>query len=138
MKFLIKDEEGKTFEIEEVEETKDNESCIPGNKPEMKETKDEESLTSEEISALKALAAVSDKIVAFFSEKETEDSKKDEKEEKETEKEKEKVVETESKDSKTELASAVGSTKSKDSNNVVTENLEEEICKAWANRGGKH
>lgn len=136
MKFLIKDEEGKTFEIEEVEETKDNESCIPGNKPEMKETKDEESLTSEEISALKALAAVSDKIVAFFSEKETEDSKKDEKEEKETEKEK--VVETESKDSKTELASAIGSTKSKDSNNVVTENLEEEICKAWANRGGKH
>lgn len=134
MKFLIKDEEGKTFEIEEVEETKDNESCIPGNKPEMKETKDEESLTSEEISALKALAAVSDKIVAFFSEKETEDSKKDE--EKETEKEK--VVETESKDSKTELASAIGSTKSKDSNNVVTENLEEEICKAWANRGGKH
>ena len=60
MKFRIKDDDGKEFEVEELEETKDSEEEF--EKKEKEEVKDD-ALTAEEIASLKQLAAVSSDLI---------------------------------------------------------------------------
>ena len=63
MKFRIKDDDGKEFEVEELEETKDSEEEF--EKKEKEEVKDD-ALTAEEIASLKQLAAVSSELIKLL------------------------------------------------------------------------
>ena len=64
MKFRIKDDDGKEFEVEEIEEMKkDSEEEIEKNEKE--EVKDD-ALTAEEIASLKQLAAVSSELIKLL------------------------------------------------------------------------
>ena len=68
MKFRIKDEDGKDYTVEEILEKKSEE-----NIPEVKDDEIEtNTLTAEEITALKSLAAVADKLVALLAVEEEE------------------------------------------------------------------
>lgn len=63
MKFKIHDEDGSTFEIEEIQDDEIVETD-PVDEPVVDE--DANALTPEEISALKSLAAVADKLLAII------------------------------------------------------------------------
>ena len=140
-KFHVKDEDGEVFEVEEIDEAPET--------VEIEEVKDDLALTDEEISALKGLAAVSEKLMKLVAD--VEDACKDEEEEEEEkveddeEKEEEKIEEVidseeddeekEAKacDSKKSFGAIESKSKSKDS---LADSLDVE--NAWAKRyGGK-
>lgn len=73
-KFYVRDEDGKNFEVEEVETTTTPADEIPAEEPPVQ---DANSLSDEEILSLKRLASVSDKLIALV---ETTDSNKEEEE----------------------------------------------------------
>lgn len=123
MKFFIKDEDGTQYEVEELKE---------------ETVTDESSLTEEDISALKKLASVADKLVSLVN---TEDSDVDEDIDNENDEDitdsdeedkDEKVVTT---DSKRSVGAIEKKAKIEDSS--LNENYE--IEQAWAKRfnGGK-
>ena len=136
MKFHIKDEDGKEFEVEEVIEKKseEDEDSIP-------ETDDESaSLTPEEIKSLKSLAAVATELVALVTNK-TDDEDNDDDIHKEGEEEEEEVIETDDCDSMYgmkkvgDAKSSIGKIERKAK--YVEDSIEEdEISKAWAKRYG--
>lgn len=139
-KFHVKDEDGEVFEVEEIDEAPET--------VEIEEVKDDLTLTDEEISALKGLAAVSEKLMKLVAD--VEDACKDEEEEEEEkvedgeEEEEEKIEEVidseeeeekEAKacDSKKSFGAIESKSKSKDS---LADSLDVE--NAWAKRyGGK-
>lgn len=123
-KFIIKDEDGKQFEITETsEEVKDKEL------PEAKEVKDEELFTSDEIAALKELAKRSVDLLALLSIEKTDGC--DEEADIVDENKDEEVIETKSNDSK----KSVGSTEKKKVNDSKSDfDSEIEIADAWSKR----
>lgn len=141
MKFHVKDENGEVFEVEEIEET-------PAKKDEEPQKTHDEGLTEEEISALKGLAAVAEKLMKLVAETQDECGKdEDEDEDEETEDEEidkdeqiEEVIDTDeteekakSRDSKKSVGAIEKRTKTDDS---LTDSLDVES--AWAKRyGGK-
>lgn len=132
MKFFIKDEDGKQYEVEEVVE-------------ETNTVEDEETLSVEDISALKKLASVADKLVALAT---TTDSDADEDIDNENDDDDlrdsdddddndEKVVTTDSKSKDAKRSVGAIEKKSKIADSSLNENYE--IEQAWAKRfnGGK-
>lgn len=136
-KFIIKDDDGKEFEV--TEETVDEQPEVE-EEPAKPEVKDDESLTPEEIVALKALAAHSADIIKLLSveaeehAEDTDEESSDEDadavdEESSDEDEKEIVVKTG--DSKKSVGSIQKTTtKTADSIDV----RETDIAQAWADR----
>ena len=131
-KFIIKDEDGSTYE---VTETSDEETVEP-SAPE--EIHDDEGLTSEEIALLKKLAAHADEIIASFSKTTDEEPEvlEDDGEDLEAgevvdEDPDEEVLDTKSTDSKKSFGS-LEKRKAKDS--ISLDDKEQEIAKAWADR----
>lgn len=129
-KFLITDEDGKDYNVEEVE-TKEEST-----------TKDEASeLTSDEIESLKKLAANADKLIALL-EIEKEEHKDetdvlDEDEDKtetdvEIDADKEDVVDTDKLKSTCDSKRSIGAIERKHSNDSI--DVQDEIAIAWANR----
>lgn len=153
-KFIIKDEDGKQFEI--TEETTDEEVEIETENEEVKpEVKDDEGLTPDEIAALKELAKHSGDLIKLLEvEKkeneatsdedidETVDSDEDivdsdEEETKDgnmTEDEDETVIETKTGDSKKSVGSIAKKTKTVSDS---LDNREMEIADAWSKRYDK-
>lgn len=137
-KFIVRDEDNKEFEVEEMEEVKTDD--VDATK------KDEEpaSLSETEIDALKKLASVSDKLIALIEAKDgcgeesgalDDDDDKDEDEDKDDDDEE--IVDTdEDKKLRNDSVKSVGAiekTKSKDS---LADDHEIEVANAWAKRYG--
>lgn len=151
-KFIIKDEDGKQFEI--TEETTDEEVKTETEDEEVKpEVKDDEGLTPDEIAALKELAKHSGDLIKLLEvEKKEHEATSDEdidetvdsdeemidSDEEETKDcdmtEDETVIETKTGDSKKSVGSIAKKTK-KVSDSL--DNREMEIADAWAKRYGK-
>lgn len=152
-KFIIKDEEGKQFEI--TEETTDEEVKIETEDEEVKpEVKDDEGLTPDEIAALKELAKHSGDLIKLLevekkeheatsdedidetvdSDEEIVDSDEETKDCDMTEDEDETVIETKTGDSKKSVGAIAKKTK-KVSDSL--DNREMEIADAWSKRYGK-
>lgn len=153
-KFIIKDEDGKQFEI--TEETTDEEVKTETEDEEVKpEVKDDEGLTPDEVAALKELAKHSGDLIKLLevekkeheatsdedidetvdSDEEMIDSDEDETKDCDmTEDEDETVIETKTGDSKKSVGSIAKKTK-KVSDSL--DNREMEIADAWAKRYGK-
>lgn len=72
MKFFVTDED-KKYEVKEIEKVDDEDEIV-----ECASTKDEESLTAKELTALRALAKVADKLVALVSDEESDDEEEEE------------------------------------------------------------
>ena len=131
-KFIIKDETGKQYDI--TEQCIDEEPA-PEEETPTPEIKDEEGLSSEEIAALKKLAASADKLIALITDEEPEAPEiKDEEEPKEPIADEEEVIDTEPVEAKDSVGS-IG-TKAKDSSiKVVDSQLD--IADAWNKRFNK-
>ena len=135
-KYFIKDDDGVKYEVEEVEETKDEE-------PLPEEVHNEGELSSDEIAALKSLAAVADKLVALVQETHDEKSCDEDEDEDEDEvaglvdEDEEQIVDTDededdddkkkAKDSK----KSFGSIEKKSKTNDSVFDAQIEIAKAW-------
>lgn len=141
MKFNVRDENGKEFEVEEVEE-KDETAAgeLPKNTP--AQTSDSE-LTPEEITALKSLASVADKLVALVKGDATDDCGDDpmldEDEDGDEDEDAEVVVKTgDSKPAKkaTDAKKSIGAIERKPD---VRDSVEADpVADAWAKRYGGH
>lgn len=143
MKFKIKDDYGKEFEVEEIQddelETNEEIETIDDDeiKMENEEVHDDESLSSEEISALKKLAGVVDKLLALIPVEEEEHGTLDEEEEEidETiedadeeefvEEDKEEVIDTDS------MRDSIGSVERKKSARDSKIDAQEQIANKW-------
>lgn len=131
-KFRIKDEDGMEYQVEEIEKTEDT---IPAND-------DMSTLSDEEISALKKLAAVADKLVALTEttdevEEEVKESVnevlEDEDEEIEEEEDKEEIVDTdEDDDEKGSMHDSINSLEKSSVNDSI--DVQTDIADAWAKR----
>ena len=152
-KFIIKDEDGKQFEI--TEETTDEEVKTETEDEEVKpEVKDDEGLTPDEIAALKELAKHSGDLIKLLevekkeheatsdedidetvdSDEEMIDSDEETKDCDMTEDEDETVIETKAGDSKKSVGSIAKKTKTVSDS---LDNREMEIADAWSKRYGK-
>lgn len=138
MKFHIKDEDGKEFEVEEViaKKSEEDEDTIPAADD------DSPSLTSEEIASLKSLATIADELVALVKGKTAAYENEDKEDESiDNEDEEEEVIETDDCDSTSgmkkvsDARTSIG--KIERTPKRVEDSVEEdEISKAWAKRYG--
>lgn len=130
MKFYVKDEDGTEYTAEEISE----EEIVPEEHIEPHD----EALSDDEISALKKLAEVADKLVALVADKVEDDDEdideedNDEEEIKEVDEDEDEVVDTrkKSKDSKT----SVGSLERKHLSRDSYDDLQENIADSWNKR----
>ena len=130
-KYHITDADGSEYEVEEIMEDED----------EMIETVEEpdvhdESLSEEEIAALRGLAAVADKLMALVS---TDDACEDEDEDEEfvEEREEEEVIDTESEEEDRkprDSKRSIGALEKRKSH--ADDSLTDDIADAWAKRYG--
>lgn len=141
-KYRIKDEDGVSYEVEEIE----NEATPKDKDPKVCD----EELSPEEIGALKRLAAHADELVALITKTDSKEEKVDDEEEKVDEEElkdsdeeekvdEEEIIDTDEpckgKDSKSSVGSLLRKTNTNDSK-VIDSSIE--IEQAWAKRyGGK-
>lgn len=141
MKFHVKDDDGKDYIVEELEEEK----VIP---PETVEDDEDETLSAEEIKSLRELLTVAPRLMDLLKEEhkehaEDEDEDKDEYEEDEEEiiedddeeiEKKEEILETKSHDSKKAYGSIEKIKKA-----YVDDSLTDSVSDAWAKRynGGR-
>ena len=135
MKFRIKDEDGKDYEVEEILEKKSEEDA------EEVGTVEKVELSEDEIKALKTLAAKANDLLALLdSTTQTDEEEEEEKVEDEDEDEEEvmdadeEVVETCEEKTTHDSKSAFGSLSSKKYR--VDDSLEDEVSAAWAKRYG--
>lgn len=137
MKFNVRDEDGKEYKVEEIEEVKKDED--ESTKP-LTNTDADETLSPEEIIALKKLAGIVDKLCALVDvtdeDKNEDDEIDDEDEDKEVKGEQiEEVIDTDemtkAKDSIKKSVGAIESKKVK-ANDV----LEDDVSLAWMKRYG--
>lgn len=144
MKFKIKDEDGRNYEIEEIE-TKDDDVAEVS---EIETVEGKEELTPEDISTLKKLIEVTPKLIKLLAVEEKEhtenpelvDEDMDEDEEEEItevededeEEEKEEILETKTHDSK----KSIGSLESKNATKLDDSLNSYSVEKAWAKRYG--
>jgi hypothetical protein len=129
MKFRIKDDDGKEFEVEEIEEMKkDSEEEI--EKKEKEEVKDD-ALTAEEIASLKQLAAVSSDLLKLLKVEEKEHANDEDEE-----KAKEEVIDTDEHDplKANDSKGSFGSIEKKEKKNVNEYARQLEIENSWQNR----
>jgi len=129
MKFRIKDDDGKEFEVEEIEEMKkDSEEEI--EKKEKEEVKDD-ALTAEEIASLKQLAAVSSDLIKLLKVEEKEHANDEDEE-----KAKEEVIDTDEHDplKANDSKGSFGSIEKKEKKNVNEYARQLEIENSWQNR----
>ena len=140
MKFFVKDEDNKTFEVEELEETPTKEVAKEV------ETKDE-ALSAEEIAALKKLAGVADKLIGMCttSDEDEDDDDKDvdvdvDVDNDEDEDGKEEVLDTDEDDDKAikslDSKKSFGSIEKKRKVVSAVDSQQESIAEAWAKRYG--
>ena len=146
MKFFITDEDDKTYTVEEVEEKADDCDMKDDDEP----SSESASLTSDEISALKSLAANADKLMALLSiekdehagEEEAEALDSDEEIDEDEEIQKEEVIDTDEEAEKLvkkacDSKSSVGKIESKPTKaNDSNEDNQTQIAQAWAKRYG--
>lgn len=135
MKFYIKDEDGKEYEVEEVAEKTTDEETLP---PVEEKTTDEDvnALTADEITALKSLAANADRIIALLDTEEAEhEATEDEEPVIEDEDEDETIVDTDEEMENTchDSKRSVGAI---EKGKVLNDSIEvqDSIAAAWAKR----
>lgn len=135
MKFNVRDEDGKEYKVEEIEEVKKDED--ESTKP-LTNTDADETLSPEEIIALKKLAGIVDKLCALVDvtdEDKNEDDEIDDEDEEVKGEQIEEVIDTDemtkAKDSIKKSVGAIESKKVK-ANDV----LEDDISLAWMKRYG--
>lgn len=151
MKFRITDDFGEKFEVEEItDDFAENEAIGDDDFVEEKEEiHDEEALSSEEISALKGLAAVADKLMALIStqdsdeEEEIQDSDEEEEltEDEDIEEplmdeeveEEEKIIDTEEDEEENKITDSINKIQRKSKRADDSIDKQVEISNAWAN-----
>ena len=133
MKFNVRDENGKEYKVEEVEEVKKTDDEDETKKP-LTNTCTDDALSPEEIASLKKLAGMADKLCALV---DTTTDEEEEEEEIEDEGEQiEKVIDTdEPKKAKDSIKKSAGAIEKK---TVKTEDSvkEDDVAAAWAKRYG--
>ena len=136
MKFNIRDEDGKEYNVEEVEEVKKTDDEDETKKP-LTNTCTDDALSPEEIASLKKLAGIADKLCALVDTTTDEEVEEEEEEEIEDEGEQiEEVIDTdEPKKAKDSIKKSVGAIEKK---TVKTEDSveEDDVSAAWAKRYG--
>lgn len=135
MKYKVRDEDGKQYEVEEVKEVKKTDEDET-KKPLTNTCTEDESLSADEISALKKLAGIADKLLALIDKSTDEDNEEEEEEEIEDEDEQiEEVIDTdEPKKAKDSIKKSAGSIEKK--TKTVDAIEEDDIATAWAKRYG--
>lgn len=135
MKYKVRDEDGKQYEVEEVKEVKKTDEDET-DKPLTNTCTEDESLSADEISALKKLAGMADKLLALIDETTNEDIEEEEEEEIEDEDEQiEEVIDTdEPKKAKDSIKKSAGAIEKK--TKTVDAIEEDDIATAWAKRYG--
>lgn len=142
MKFFVKDEDNKTFEVEEIEETPAKEVAKEV------ETKDE-ALSAEEIAALKKLAGVADKLIGMCTTSDEDEDDDDDKDvdvdvdvdtDEDEDEDKEEVLDTDEDDDKAikprDSKKSFGSIEKKRKAVSTVDSEQESIAEAWAKRYG--
>ena len=140
MKFNVRDEDGKEYNVEEVEEVKKTDDEDETKKP-LTNTCTDDALSPEEIASLKKLAGIADKLCALVDtttdEKGEEEQEEEEEEEIDDEGEQiEEVIDTdEPKKAKDSIKKSAGAIEKK---TVKTEDSveEDDVSAAWAKRYG--
>lgn len=137
MKFNVRDEDGKEYEVEEVEEVKKTDDEDETKKPLTNTCTDEDGLSPEEIAALKKLAGMADKLCALVNTTTDEEVEEEEEEEIEDEGEQiEEVIDTDelkkAKDSIKKSAGAIEKKTIKTGDSIE----EDDVAVAWAKRYG--
>lgn len=137
MKFNVRDENGKEYKVEEVEEVKKTDDEDETKKPLTNTCTDEDGLSPEEIAALKKLAGMADKLCALVDTTTDEEVEEEEEEEIEDEGEQiEEVIDTDepkkAKDSIKKSAGAIEKKTIKTGDSVE----EDDVSAAWAKRYG--
>lgn len=137
MKFNVRDENGKEYKVEEVEKVEETKDETGTEKP-LTNTCTDEGLSPDEISALKKLAGMADKLCALV-DTTTDEVEKEEEEEEEIEDDGdqiEEVIDTDepkkAKDSIKKSAGAIEKKKVKTDDSVE----EDDVSAAWAKRYG--
>ena len=133
MKFNVRDENGKEYEVEEIEAVKKTDDEDETKNP-LTNTCTDDALSPEEIASLKKLAGIADKLYALV---DTTTDEEEEEEEIEDEGEQiEEVIDTDepkkAKDSIKKSAGAIEKKKIKTDDGIV----EDDIAAAWAKRYG--
>lgn len=137
MKFNVRDENGKEYKVEEVEEVKKTDDEDETKKP-LTNTCTDDALSPEEIASLKKLAGIADKLCALV-DTTTDEEVEEEEEEEEIEDEGEQIEEVidtdepkKAKDSIKKSAGAIEKKKTKTEDSVE----EDDVAAAWAKRYG--
>lgn len=137
MKFKVRDEDGKEYKVEEVEEVKKTEDEDNPKQPLTNTCTDEDNLSPDEIAALKKLAGMADKLCALVDTTTDEEVEEEEEEEVEDEGEEiEEVIDTdEPKKAKDSIKKSAGAIEKK---TIKTEDSveEDDVSAAWAKRYG--
>lgn len=137
MKFNVRDENGKEYNVEEVEEVKKTDDEDETKKP-LTNTCTDDALSPEEIASLKKLAGMADKLCALV-DTTTDEEVEEEEEEEEIEDEGEQIEEVidtdEPKKAKDSIKKSAGAIEKK---TVKTEDSveEDDVAAAWAKRYG--
>lgn len=137
MKFNVRDENGKEYKVEEVEEVKKTDDEDETKKP-LTNTCTDDALSPEEIASLKKLAGIADKLCALV-DTTTDEEVEEEEEEEEIEDEGEQIEEVidtdEPKKAKDSIKKSAGAIEKK---TVKTEDSveEDDVAAAWAKRYG--
>lgn len=137
MKFNVRDENGKEYKVEEVEEVKKTDDEDETKKP-LTNTCTDDALSPEEIASLKKLAGMADKLCALV-DTTTDEEVEEEEEEEEIEDEGEQIEEVidtdEPKKAKDSIKKSAGAIEKK---TVKTEDSveEDDVAAAWAKRYG--
>lgn len=139
MKFNVRDENGKEYKVEEVEEVKKTDDEAETKKPLTNTCTDEDGLSPEEIAALKKLAGMADKLCALVDTTTDEEVEEEEEEEEEIEDEGEQIEEVidtdepkKAKDSIKKSAGAIEKKTIKTGDSIE----EDDVAAAWAKRYG--
>lgn len=140
MKFNVRDEDGKEYNVEEVEEVKKTDDEDETKKP-LTSSCTDDALSPEEIASLKKLAGIADKLCALVDTTTDEEVEEEEEEEEEEEIEDEgeqieEVIDTdEPKKAKDSIKKSAGAIEKK---TVKTEDSveEDDVSAAWAKRYG--
>ena len=139
MKFNVRDENGKEYKVEEIEEVKKTDDEAETKKPLTNTCTDEDDLSPEEIAALKKLAGMADKLCALVDTTTDEEVEEEEEEEEEIEDEGEQIEEVidtdepkKAKDSIKKSAGAIEKKTIKTGDSIE----EDDVAAAWAKRYG--
>lgn len=137
MKFNVRDENGKEYKVEEVEEVKKTDE--DETKKPLTNTCTDDALSPEEIASLKKLAGMADKLCALVDTTTDEEVEEEDEEEEEIEDEGEQIEEVidtdkpkKAKDSIKKSAGAIEKKKVKTDDGIV----EDDVAAAWAKRYG--